>query len=97
MRGPAGTAKSTPIRAGVRTVRVVWNHDRAVIYTGPEQLQSAIDAVVRFNVVQNDALKLEREMDSTWASIDAEAASTHSATSKDQRQASVLEMSELAT
>jgi len=98
MRGPASATKSAPIRAGIRTVRVIWNRDRALIYTGPEQLQSAINAVVRFSVVQNDALKLEREMDSTWAAIDADAALTHSVTSKDQRhQAHVFEMSELVT
>ena len=98
VRCSTGTPKSGSIRAGISTVRVIWNHDRALIYTGPEQLQSAIDAVARFGVVQNDALKLEREMNLTWSAIGADAALTHSITPRDQRhQASVFKMSELAT
>ena len=94
----AGTKKSASIRAGVRTVRVIWSHNRALIFTASEQLQSAIDAVVRFSVVQSDALKLEKEMNSTWRAIHSDAPLTHSMTSRDKRdQARVFEMSQLVT
>jgi hypothetical protein len=97
-RGGASSRKGPLVRAGIRTVRVFMDDNRALIYAGSEQLQSAIDAVVRFTVAQRETLALELTMSSTWASVDADAPLTHSVTSDQQKhQRHANEMTELST
>ena len=86
------------MRADVRTIRMVWNESRALIYASRADLRPALDALVRFSVAQGDALALEATMKSTWASIEADAALTHAVSPGHQkRQRHVNEMTEIAT
>jgi len=98
MRDGASSVRQTPVRATIRTVRVIWHDSRALIYTSAEQLQDAIDAVVRFTVAERETTALELAMGSTWASLDADAPLTHAVTSLQQKQQQhVNELTELAT
>jgi hypothetical protein len=98
MRDSASSVRQTPVRATIRTVRVIWHDTRALVYTNAEQLDDAIDAVVRFTVAERETTALELAMDSTWASIDADAPLTHAAASRQQKQQQhVNELTELAT
>ena len=98
MRDGASSERQTPVRATIRTVRVIWHDSRALIYTSAEQLQDAIDAVVRFTVADRETTALELAIDSTWASLDANAPLTHAVTSRQQKQQQhVNELTELAT
>lgn len=94
-RADADGCGSAPIRAGIRTVRVFWNVDRALICSSPETLSAALDAVVRFTVLQRDTLALESTMAATWPEIDADASLAHSVVSQQQaRQQHVDTMTE---
>ena len=98
MRDGASSVRQTPVRATIRTVRVIWHDTRALIYTNAEQLQGAIDAVIRFTIAERETTALERAMDSTWASMDADAPLTYAVTSRQQKQQQhVNELTELAT
>ena len=55
MRDGASSVRQTPVRATIRTVRVIWHDSRALIYTSAEQLQDAIDATIA-EVTLNDDL-----------------------------------------
>jgi hypothetical protein len=74
-----------PVRAGLRTSRVVWSADRAVIYAGPEQMNEAMDAVLRFTVVARLTSQLEETMAATWPSLAEHAPLTHAITARQQR------------
>ena len=63
MRDGASSVRQTPVRATIRTVRVIWHDSRALIYTNAEQLQDAIDAVVRFTVADRETTALELAME----------------------------------
>ncbi len=94
----AGARKEVMVRADVRTLRVVWDKSRAVIYASQNDIGSALDAIVRFSVVHQEALGLEAAVTSAWASIDADADLTHGVTRRDhKRQRHVNEMTETAT
>ena len=98
MRDGTNSVRQTPVRATIRTVRVIWLDSRALIYTTAEQLQDAIDAVVRFTVAEREVTALELAIDSTWASLDANAPLTHAVTSRQQeQQRHVNELTVLAT
>lgn len=97
MRGAGAQRKETIVRADVRTVRVVWDESRAVIYAGQSDIHYALDAIVRFSVAQKQALTLEAAVKSAWASIAADADLTHAVRQRDQRrQRHVNEMTEIA-
>ena len=86
------------MRADVRTLRVVWDESRALIYASSSDIRYALDAIVRFSVAQKEALALEMTMKSAWASIEADAGLTHAVTARQQkRQRHVNEMTEIAT
>lgn len=74
-----------PVRAGLRTSRVIWTSDRAVIYAGQDQMSDAIDAVLRFTVAARLTARLESEMSATWPLLDDHARLTHAVTPKDQQ------------
>jgi hypothetical protein len=98
MRAPGALRKEVIVRADVRTMRVVWDQNRTVIYASQSDIRFALDAIVRFSVVQKEALALESAVRSTWASIEADADLTHAVTQRDQkRQRHVNEMTEIAT
>lgn len=94
----ATALRHTAIRAGIRTVRVFWHDARVLLYANAEQLEDALDAVVRFTVTEREAATLEAAVNSIWASIDEDASLTHAGASRQQkRQQHVNEMTELAT
>lgn len=98
MRAAGAQRKEVSARADVRTVRVVWGSSRAAIYANQGDLRFALDAIVRFNVTQREALALEATMRSTWALIEADAALTHALTPRDRkRQPHINEMTQVVT
>jgi hypothetical protein len=78
--------KDAMVRADVRTVRVVWDESRAVIYASQRDIRSALDAIARFSIVQKEALALEAAVKAEWASIEANVDLTHAVTRRDQRR-----------
>jgi len=86
MRGAGEKRKEAMVRADVRTVRVVWDEGRAVIYASQRDIHSALDAIVRFSIVQKEALALEAAVKSEWPSIEANVDLTHAVTRRDQRR-----------
>lgn len=98
MRGAGAQRKEANVRAEVRTIRVVWDQSRAVIYASRSDIRFALDAIVRFTVTQKEALALEATMKSAWASIETDANLTHAVSWRHQRlQRHVNEMTEVAT
>lgn len=90
--------RRAPIRAGIRTIRVFWHDARVLLYANAEQLEDALDAIVRFTVVEREAAALEAAMNSIWSTIDADAPLTHAGAGRQQkRQQHVNEMTEIAT
>jgi hypothetical protein len=96
---PAGESSQRVVRAGLRTARIVWTDRLAIIYTAEEQLDDALDALIRFTVVERDASALEAKMPAIWASIDADTPLTHTvlASDHDQRKADVNRTTETVT
>ena len=98
MRQAGEKRKETRVRADVRTLRVVWDESRALIYASISDIRYALDAIVQFSVAQKEARALEMTMKSAWASIEADAGLTHAVTARQQkRQRHVNEMTEIAT
>ena len=98
LRAGGARRREANVRADVRTVRVLWGENRALIYASPGDIRLALDATIRFALVQREALALEATMKSAWASIDADSALTHSVSRRHQKQQRhVNEMTEMAT
>ena len=72
------------VRAGIRTVRVFWTRNRALIYANPEHLSAALDAVIRFTVAQREALAVEETMQEMWTTMETDAPLTHAVTPRQQ-------------
>lgn len=96
---PAGESSERIVRAGLRTARVVWTDRLAIVYTAAEQLEDALDALVRFTIVERDTAALEAKMPSIWAAIDADTPLTHTVQPADhlQRRAQVNRTTETVT
>jgi hypothetical protein len=86
MRGAGEKRKEAMVRADVRTMRVVWDGSRVVIYASQRDIRFALDAIVRFSVAQKEAFALEAAVKSEWASIEANVDLTHAVTRRDQRR-----------
>lgn len=98
IRASGARRKEVNVRADVRTVRILWGENRALIHASPGDIRCALDATARFSLMQREALALEATMKSAWASIEADSALTHSVTRRQQkRQRHVNEMTEIAT
>lgn len=98
MEDAATAQRPYPVRAGIRTVRVFWRETRALLYANPEQLDDAIDAIVRFTLAEREIAWLEAEIAVNWTRIEADASLTHAVGPRDQRrQDHVNEMTRLAT
>jgi hypothetical protein len=94
----ATSQRPHPVRAGIRTVRVFWHDTRALLYANPEQVDDAIDAIVRFTLAEREITWLEAAIAVNWTKIEADASLTHAIGPRDQRrQAHVNEMTQLAT
>ncbi|MGO9759275.1 MAG: hypothetical protein ACLPNY_21980, partial [Roseiarcus sp.] len=89
---------SPRFRASTRTARAVWSNARAMVCANSELSPDALDALVRFTLVERELSGLEQSMQSMWASISADVDLTHSLSRADQRrQRHVDQMTELAT
>jgi hypothetical protein len=98
IRAGGARRKEANVRADVRTVRVLWDEGRALIYASAGDIRFAHDAAIRFTLVQREAMALEGRMKSAWASIENDFALTHSVSRRQQkRQRHVNEMTEIAT
>jgi hypothetical protein len=87
-----------PVRAGIRTVRVFWHDGRALLYAAPEQVNDALDAIVRFTSVEREISALESAIAVNWSTIESDASLTHSVGRREQRRQSHVDaMMRLAT
>jgi hypothetical protein len=73
-----GAEGRPPIRASLRSTRVVWTDSCVLIAVAPDQLEASLDAVVRFTLAERSMIKLEREMTALWPEIDMAKTLTHS-------------------
>jgi len=86
------------IRAGIRTSRVFWSDDRAIIFAAAEQSMDAIDAVLRFTIAERQTRALERQMTEMWSAINEHTSLVHAVKTRHQRfQKTVNMMTERAT
>lgn len=87
------------VRAGLRTIRVVWSADRAILYSAPDLLDDTLDAVIRFTVAEHETARLERQMMDTYSVIEKHAPLTHTAPRRRYREikAEVNEVTEQVT
>jgi hypothetical protein len=98
IRAGGARRKEANVRADLRSVRVLWDKGRALIYASPGDLRFALDAIVRFTLAQREAVGLEATTKSMLASIEGDSALTHSVTRRQQRkQRYVNEMTEIVT
>ena len=67
-----------PIRASLRSTRVVWTASCVLIAAAPDQLDNSLDAVIRFTLAERSMTNLEREMMALWSGIDMAKTLTHS-------------------
>lgn len=74
------------VRAGLRTARVVWTNARAIIYATPDQFVDALDALIRFTVLEREATEIEMAMPEVWASIKYGKPLTHTVSRRDIRR-----------
>ena len=86
IRGAGEKRKEAMARADVRTMRVVWDENRAVVYASQRDIHSALDAIVRFSIALRESLALEAAVKSEWPSIEANVDLTHAVTRRDQRR-----------
>jgi hypothetical protein len=86
------------VRATIRTTRVMWTSQRALVYASPDQWPDTLDAVVRFTLLARATLALERQMTSLWPAIENHAALTHAVSFREGRlQPRINQMTETAT
>jgi hypothetical protein len=86
------------VRAGLRTSRVLWSSDRAIIYAPPEQMRDAMDAVIRFTVTNRETSRLESTIAAMWPVLAEHVPLTHAVTRQQRRlQPLVNAMTEQAT
>jgi hypothetical protein len=76
VRGGA-RAEQPLIRASIRTVLVLWSENRAVIHADINDLQSSLDAVLRFTLVARETLALEQQSAAVWPEIESHLDLTH--------------------
>jgi hypothetical protein len=88
-------SKRPVIRSGLRTSRIVWSDDRAIIYTSAEQVMDVTDAVIRFTIASRETLILEQQMAETWPTIDAHTPLIHDVPLREQaRQKDLKQVTE---
>jgi hypothetical protein len=88
-------SKRSVIRSGLRTSRIIWTDDRAVIHTSAEQVMDVRDAVIRFTIASRETLILEQQMAENWPTIDARTSRSHNVPLRGQtRQADVKQVTE---
>jgi hypothetical protein len=86
------------VRAGIRTSRVFWSDDRAIIFAAAEQTMDAIDAVLRFTIAERQTSVVEGQMTEMWSAINEHKSLVHAVKTRHQRfQKTVNTMTERAT
>ena len=73
------------VRAGIRTSRVFWSDDRAVIFAAAEHSMDAIDAVLRFTIAERQTRALEQQMSEMWLTINEHKSLVHAVKTRHQR------------
>jgi hypothetical protein len=73
-----GAEGRPPIRASLRSTRVLWTDSCVLIAAAPDQLDDSLDAIVRFTFAERSMINLEREMTALWPEIDMAKTLTHS-------------------
>jgi hypothetical protein len=71
------TTEQPIIRASIRTVLVLWSQNRTVIHADVNDLQSSLDAVLRFTLAARETLALEEQSVAIWAEIENHLGLTH--------------------
>jgi hypothetical protein len=93
-----GSPDRTPVKANLRTVHAIWANGRALVYAAPDQWPDASDAVIRFSLMANATLALEREITTIWSGVDTHLPLRHAVTFREERQQTkVDQMTELIT
>ena len=91
-------SKQPLVRASIRTVLVLWTERRAVIYSSLEELETAVNSVVRFTMAARQIDSLERQLAAAWGDVEDHVALTHAASHRSLRmQSDVNDMTEQAT
>jgi hypothetical protein len=84
-----------PVHAGVRTVRVVWQDARALVYARPETVHDILEAILRFTIIEREMMALESAIASILETAGTVVPLTHSITRKQlARQRQVNDMTE---
>lgn len=86
LRGADAEQREANARADVRTLRVVWGRNRVVVYASEADIRLGLDAILRFDLAQKEALALGAAMRSMWPSIEADASFTHALTPRDRKR-----------
>ncbi len=86
------------VRGGIRTARVVWSPNRAVICGDAEELKDAKDAVIRFTLAARKTLDLQDQLANIWPEIEKHKSLTHAVSRRQLRfQSEVNGMTERVT
>ncbi len=70
------------IRAGLRTIQIIWSPGRAVVFAPAEHLSDAQDAIIRFTSVAWQTQALEQDMREVWPILESHIPLLHSVTRK---------------
>jgi len=94
----AGSSDDPPVRANIRTNRVVWTDRRATIFTTPDQWPDTLDAVIRFTMMARETAALERDMKGLWPAVRKDTPLSHAVSYRqERRQGHVNKMTEMVT
>lgn len=75
------------LRASISTIRALWSNNRAVLFCGSELFEAGYDAIIRFTAVAREADGLEKQVASSWRSINEHRRLAHSPSSSAPRKA----------
>jgi hypothetical protein len=86
------------VRASTRTILALWSGGRAVIYSAPDDLQSALDAVARFTAAAQLTSDLEQQISASWNTVESHVSLTHALSDNSLKtQREINRMTEIAT
>jgi outer membrane protein OmpA-like peptidoglycan-associated protein len=71
-------ARPPMIRASISTIRALWSNNRVVLFCNSELFEAGYDAIVRFTAVAREADWLEKQVASSWRSINDHKRLVHS-------------------
>jgi predicted nuclease with TOPRIM domain len=74
----ANQSRQSILRAGLRTIQVIWARNRVVLFASGEHLEDAQDAVFRFTSLAWKLEGLEKDMDEVWPILESHIPLLHS-------------------